>query len=127
MYVLQETGSTACKKLPSLRVAPSRKKFSQFEDKIGKYSHGTRVRNPVASFAGMMTRMDRGVGKVLDLLNELKIQTTRSCSSPVTMDLTMREATSPASLTAMGLSRAISVISTREESVCRSSHIGPEK
>ena len=58
---------------PEEDVAPFRKKFSQFEDKIGKYSHGTRVRNPVAAFAGMMTRMDRGIGEVLDLLDELKI------------------------------------------------------
>ena len=29
--------------------------------------------NPVAAFAGMMTRMDRGIGELLDLLNELKI------------------------------------------------------
>ncbi|GIT06046.1 MAG: hypothetical protein CM1200mP29_14570 [Verrucomicrobiota bacterium] len=41
-----------------------------------KYSHGTKVRNPVAAFAGMMTRMDRGVGQVLDLLDELKMQKT---------------------------------------------------
>ena len=49
-----------------------RKQFPQFEDLIGKYSHGTRVKNPVAAFAGMMTRMDRGIGG-LDLLTELKI------------------------------------------------------
>ena len=48
-------------------------KVPQFEDKIGKYSHGTKVKNPVAAFAGMMTRMDRGIGQVLDLLDELKI------------------------------------------------------
>ena len=42
-------------------------------DKIGKYSHGTKVKNPVAAFAGMMTRMDRGIGQMLDLLDELKI------------------------------------------------------
>ncbi len=63
----------AAMQAPEEDVAPFRKKFSQFEDKIGKYSHGTKVRNPVAAFAGMMTRMDRGVGEVLDLLDELKI------------------------------------------------------
>jgi len=63
----------AAMQCPEEDVAPFRKKFSEFEDKIGKYSHGTQVRNPVASFAGMMTRMDRGVGEVLDLLHELKI------------------------------------------------------
>ena len=63
----------AAMQCPEEDVAPFRKKFPQFEDKIGKYSHGTKVRNPVAAFAGMMTRMDRGVGQVLDLLDELKI------------------------------------------------------
>jgi arylsulfatase A-like enzyme len=63
----------AAMQCPEEDVAPFRKKFPQFEDKIGKYSHGTQVRNPVAAFAGMMTRMDRGVGQVLDLLDELKI------------------------------------------------------
>ena len=60
---------------PEEDVAPFRKKFPQFEDKIGKYGHDTKVRNPVAAFAGMMTRMDRGVGQVLDLLDELKKDT----------------------------------------------------
>ena len=49
------------------------KNFLNSKKKIGKYSHGTEVRNPVAAFAGMMTRMDRGIGQVLDLLNELNI------------------------------------------------------
>jgi len=63
----------AAMQCPEEDVAPFRKKFPQFEDLIGKYSHGTRVTNPVAAFAGMMTRMDRGIGELLDLLNELKI------------------------------------------------------
>ena len=63
----------AAMQCPEEDVAPFRKKFPQFEDKIGKYSHGTKVKNPVAAFAGMMTRMDRGIGQVLDLLDELKI------------------------------------------------------
>ena len=63
----------AAMQCPEEDVAPFRKKFPQFENKIGKYSQGTEVRNPVAAFAGMMTRMDRGVGQVLDLLNELNI------------------------------------------------------
>ena len=63
----------AAMQCPEEDVAPFRKKFPQFEDKIGKYGHDTKVRNPVAAFAGMMTRMDRGVGQVLDLLDELKI------------------------------------------------------
>jgi len=63
----------AAMQCPEEDVAPFRKQFPQFEDLIGKYSHGTRVKNPVAAFAGMMTRMDRGIGQVLDLLDELKI------------------------------------------------------
>ena len=58
---------------PEEDVAPFRKKFPQFENKIVKYSHGSIIRNPVAAFAGMMTRMDRGIGQILDLLNELDI------------------------------------------------------
>lgn len=49
---------------------PFRKVFPQFEGVIGKYK-GPEVDNPVAAFAGMMTRMDRGVGDVLDLIKEL--------------------------------------------------------
>ena len=57
---------------PEEYVAPFRKKFPQFEDKIGKY-RGPLVKNPIAAFAAMMTLMDEGVGQVLDLLKELKI------------------------------------------------------
>ena len=63
----------AAMQCPEEDVAPFRKKFPQFEDLIGKYSHGTQVKNPVAAFAGMMTRMDRGIGELLELLDELKI------------------------------------------------------
>lgn len=52
--------------------APWRKKWPQFEDKIGKY-RGPQVQNPIAAFAGMVTRMDRHVGELLDLLDELGI------------------------------------------------------
>ncbi len=58
--------------VPEEDAAPFRKKFPQFEDTIGRY-RGPEVRNPVAAFAGMMTRLDRHVGQVLDLLKELKI------------------------------------------------------
>lgn len=57
---------------PEKYVAPFRKKFSQFENKVGKYK-GPEVKNPVAAFAGMMTHVDEGVGQLLDLLKELRI------------------------------------------------------
>lgn len=58
--------------VPEKYSAPFRKKFPQFEEKIGKYK-GPPVRNPIAAFAGMMTKMDEDVGRVLDLLDELEI------------------------------------------------------
>ena len=57
---------------PESYVAPFRKKFPQFEDKIGKYS-GPLVKNPIAAFAGMMTLLDDHVGEILALLKELDI------------------------------------------------------
>jgi arylsulfatase A len=58
--------------VPEDDAAPFRKQFAQFEDKIGRY-RGPQVRNPAAAFAGMMTRLDRNVGQLLDLLAELDI------------------------------------------------------
>ncbi len=58
--------------VPEEYVAPFRKKFPQFEDRIGRYA-GPRVRNPIAAFAGMMVKLDEGVGEVLALLKELGI------------------------------------------------------
>ena len=58
--------------VPEEDAAPFRKQFSEFEDLIGKYK-GPDVKNPVAAFAGMMTRVDRHVGQILDLLRELEI------------------------------------------------------
>jgi arylsulfatase A-like enzyme len=57
---------------PKSAVAPFRKKFPQFENKIGKYK-GPNVKNPIAAFAGMMTYMDKGIGEVMALLKELDI------------------------------------------------------
>jgi arylsulfatase A-like enzyme len=56
--------------VPEEYVAPFRKKFPQFEDKVGKYA-GPDVKNPVAAFAGMVTKLDEDVGRVLTLLKEL--------------------------------------------------------
>ncbi|MFN3161823.1 MAG: arylsulfatase [Rubinisphaera brasiliensis] len=54
-----------------------RKKFPQFDDKIGKYGAGGEpcpdVRNPIAGFAAMMENLDLEVGRILDLLAELDI------------------------------------------------------
>jgi len=58
--------------VPEDSMVSFRKKFAQFEDTIGKYA-GPNVRNPVAGFAGMMTRLDRQVGELLALLEELDI------------------------------------------------------
>jgi len=58
---------------PESYMEPFREKFPQFEDKIGKYSSGPQVRNPIAAFAAMMTLMDEQVGQILDLLKELEI------------------------------------------------------
>ena len=51
---------------------PWREKFPQFEKKIGRYS-GPTVTNPIAAFAGMVTRLDASMGKLFALLKELKI------------------------------------------------------
>lgn len=54
-----------------------RKKFPQFDDKIGKYGAGGEpcpdVRNPIAGFAAMMENLDLEVGRILDLMAELDI------------------------------------------------------
>jgi len=63
----------AAMQVPAAYHDPWRKKLPQFEGKIGRYSHGTKVINPVAAFAGMMTKLDEDVGRVLDLLAELGI------------------------------------------------------
>jgi len=49
-----------------------RKLFPQFEDETGKYA-GPDVRNPVAAFPAMVEYLDSGVGRILDLLEELGI------------------------------------------------------
>ncbi len=58
--------------VPESYSAPFREKFSEFNGKIGRY-RGPEVDNPVAAFAGMMTKLDEGVGQLLALLEELEI------------------------------------------------------
>jgi len=58
--------------VPEESMAPFRKKFPHFENVIGRYA-GPEVRNPVAAFAGMMTRLDGQVGQLMALLKELEI------------------------------------------------------
>lgn len=54
-----------------------RRRFPQFDSKIGKYRAGDEdcpdVRNPIAGFAAMMENLDNEVGSVLDLLETLQI------------------------------------------------------
>lgn len=61
----------AAMQVPAEYHDPWRKRLPQFEDRIGRYSHDTRVKNPVAAFAGMMTKLDEDVGRVLALIDEL--------------------------------------------------------
>ncbi len=58
--------------VPEEYAAPFRRQFPQYEDKIGKY-RGPDVKNPAAAFAGMMTKLDEGVGQIMNLLKELDI------------------------------------------------------
>ena len=58
--------------VPEEYIAPFRKQFPEFENKIGRYA-GPTVRNPIAAFAGMMTKLDEDVGRVIGLLKELGI------------------------------------------------------
>ena len=51
---------------------PFRKKWPEFDDKVGKYAN-TEVKNPIAAFAGMMTLMDQQVGELMALLKELEV------------------------------------------------------
>ena len=63
----------AAMQVPEEFVLPWREKFPEHENIIGKYTFGSEVRNPVAAFPGMMTRLDLTVKRVLDLLKELNI------------------------------------------------------
>lgn len=62
----------AAMQVPESDLAPFRARFPEFEEVVGKYS-GTEVKNPVAAFAAMMTRLDSDIGTLLALLKELGI------------------------------------------------------
>ena len=53
-------------------LAPFRKKFPQFEKKVGRYAN-TETKNPIAAFAGMMTQVDAHLGQLMQLLDELNL------------------------------------------------------
>ena len=63
----------AAMQVPEDSQAPFRQKFPQFENVKGKYA-GTTVTNPIAAFAGMMTRLDTQIGTLQQLLRELDLE-----------------------------------------------------
>ena len=57
--------------VPEKYAAPFRKKFPQFENKVGRYGNNKHfAKNPAAQFAGMMTALDDGIGRVLAALEK---------------------------------------------------------
>ena len=55
--------------VPEKYAAPFRKKFPEFENKVGRYGNNRPfAKNPAAQFAGMMTALDHGIGRVLKSL-----------------------------------------------------------
>jgi arylsulfatase A-like enzyme len=61
--------------VPEEYAAPFRKKFPEFENKVGRYGNNKPfARNPAAQFAGMMTALDHGIGRVLKSLEEHGIE-----------------------------------------------------
>ncbi len=58
--------------VPAEYADPFRKKWPQFNNRVGKYRPPNQS-NPIAVFAGMMTKLDEGVGQVMALLKDLGI------------------------------------------------------
>ena len=56
--------------VPEDDAGPWRKQWPEYEEKKGKYG-GDTTTNPAAQFAGMMTRLDREVGRVMAMIEEL--------------------------------------------------------
>ncbi len=63
----------AAMQIPEDSQTPFRKKFPEFENVIGKYA-GTTVTNPIAAFAGMMTRLDSQIGALQQLIRDLDLE-----------------------------------------------------
>ena len=63
----------AAMEAPEADIAPFRQQFQQFENTIGSYA-GAKTRNPVAAFAAMVTRLDRDMGRIVALLDELGLR-----------------------------------------------------
>tara|TARA_B100001093_G_scaffold65457_5_gene55369 strand:+ start:2481 stop:3872 length:1392 start_codon:yes stop_codon:yes gene_type:complete len=60
--------------VPERYASPFRKKFPEFENKVGRYGNNKPfAKNPAAQFAGMMTALDEGVGRVLQSLEKHQI------------------------------------------------------
>jgi arylsulfatase A-like enzyme len=61
--------------VPEKYAAPFRRKFSEFENKVGRYGNNKPfAKNPAAQFAGMMTALDVGIGRVLESLEKHGIE-----------------------------------------------------
>ena len=62
--------------VPEKYAAPFRKKFPEFENKVGRYGNNKPfAKNPAAQFAGMMTALDEGIGRILKTLERHQIDT----------------------------------------------------
>lgn len=60
----------AAMQVPEDSIASFRKKFAEFEKLQGKYA-GRVINNPIAAFAGMMTRLDTQIGILQQTLKDL--------------------------------------------------------
>jgi arylsulfatase A-like enzyme len=62
----------AAMQVPDKYKAPFMEEYKEHNNKTSKYG-GKLVKNPVAAFPGMMKKFDEDVGRLLDLLKELKV------------------------------------------------------
>lgn len=62
----------AAMEAPEVERAVWRERFAEFDEVVGEYAD-SQTANPIASFAAMMTILDRDVGRLSDLLEELGI------------------------------------------------------